>query len=187
MNRPLEREVKLRYSKPDEAREAILKTGARLMRRRRLQQDSLLDTDDGTLNRQDSTLRVRVESEQVTVTFKGPTIPSTMKLREELETPVGDGPTVLRMLERIGFTIAFRYEKYREEFRSGDDVIVAIDETPIGTFVELEGSAQGIEAFTVQLGRAQSDYITETYYELFMQTGNADTTASPHMIFGSLT
>ena len=186
MNRPLEREVKLRYSKPDEAREAILKTGARLTRRRRLQQDCLLDTDDGTLKRQNLTLRVRVESEQATVTFKGPTIPSTMKLREELETSVGDGPTVLKMLERIGFTIAFRYEKYREEFRSGD-VIVAIDETPIGTFVELEGSAQGIEALTVQLGRAQSDYITETYYELFMHTGNTDTTASPHMIFGSVT
>ena len=186
MNGPLEREVKLRYSEPVEAREAILETGARLTRRRRLQQDCLLDTDDGTLKRQNLTLRVRVESEQATVTFKGPPIPSTMKLREELETPVGDGSTVLRMLERIGFTIAFRYEKYREEFRSGD-VIVAIDETPIGTFVELEGSSQGIEALTVQLGRAQSDYITETYYELFMQTGNPETTASPHMIFGSVT
>ena len=186
MNGPLEREVKLRYSEPVEAREAILETGARLTRKRRLQQDCLLDTNDGTLKRQNLTLRVRVESEQATVTFKGPPIPSTMKLREELETPVGDGSTVLRMLERIGFTIAFRYEKYREEFRSGD-VIVAIDETPIGTFVELEGSSQGIEALTVQLGRAQSDYITETYYELFMQTGNPETTASPHMIFGSVT
>jgi len=58
---------------------------------------------------------------------------------------------------------------------------------PIGTLVELEGSAQGIEALTVQLGRAQSDYITETYYELFIHTGNTDTTASPHMIFGSVT
>ena len=186
MNGPLEREVKLRYSEPVEAREAILETGARLTRKRRLQQDCLLDPNDGTLKRQNLTLRVRVESEQATVTFKGPPIPSTMKLREELETPVGDGSTVLRMLERIGFTIAFRYEKYREEFRSGD-VIVAIDETPIGTFVELEGSSQGIEALTVQLGRAQSDYITETYYELFMQTGNPETTASPHMIFGSVT
>ena len=85
-----------------------------------------------------------------------------MKLREELETPVGDGPTVLRVLERIGFTSVGRYEKYREEFKHGD-VMVAIDETPIGTFVELEGSAEGIEALTVQLGRTASDYVTETY------------------------
>ena len=186
MNAPLEREVKLRYSSPAEAREAILKTGARLKHRRRLQQDCLLDTEDGTLNRQHSTLRVRVEPERATVTFKGPTIPSTMKLREELETPVGDGPTILRVLERIGFASVFRYEKYREEFKHGD-VMVAIDETPIGTFVELEGSAQGIEALTVQLGRTASDYVTETYYELFIQTGTADAIASSDMVFGSAT
>ena len=186
MNAPLEREVKLRYSRPDEAREAILRTGAKLTQKRRLQQVCLLDTEDGTLNRQHSTLRVRVETERSTVTFKGPTIPSTMKLREELETPVGDGPTVLKVLERLGFTSVFRYEKYREEFKRGD-VMVAIDETPIGTFVELEGSAQGIEALTVQLGRTASDYVTETYYELFIQTGTADTSASPDMIFGSAT
>ena len=186
MNAPLEREVKLRYSRPDEAREAILRTGAKLTHKRKLQQDCLLDTEDGTLNRQHSTLRVRVETERATVTFKGPPIPSTMKLREELETPVGDGPTVLKVLERLGFTSVYRYEKYREEFKRGD-VMVAIDETPIGTFVELEGSAQGIEALTVQLGRTASDYVTETYYELFIQTGTADTSASPDMIFGSAT
>ena len=52
-----------------------------------------------------------------------------MKLREELETSIGDGALVLAMLERLGFRVWFRSEKYREEFALAD-VVIAIDETP---------------------------------------------------------
>ena len=66
-----------------------------------------------------------------------------MKVRDEFETVVGDGVLLLRVFEELGFHVWFRYEKYREEF-SHEDVIVAIDETPVGVFVEIEGSEQGI-------------------------------------------
>ena len=39
-----------------------------------------------------------------------------MKVREELETLVGDGEVLLRVLEELGLHVWFRYEKYREEF-----------------------------------------------------------------------
>ena len=66
-----------------------------------------------------------------------------MKVREELETVVGDGEVLLRVFGELGLHVWFRYEKYREEF-SHEDVIVAIDETPVGVFVEIEGTENGI-------------------------------------------
>ena len=68
-----------------------------------------------------------------------------MKVREEIETVVGDGDILLRVLKELGLHVWFRYEKYREEF-AHEDVIVAIDETPVGIFVEIEGSEHGIAA-----------------------------------------
>ena len=87
-------------------------------------------------------LRVRIEDGRSFVTFKSPVDHPTLKLREELETAVGDGERARHILERAGFRIWFRYEKYREEFAL-DEVVIAVDETPVGTFVEIEGSEAG--------------------------------------------
>jgi adenylate cyclase class 2 len=90
-----------------------------------------------------------------------------MKLRDELETVVGDGQTLLRVLEELGFTVWFRYQKYREEFAL-DDVIVAVDETPAGVFVEIEGGDRGITEMAEALGRGTSDYLLDSYRWLWM-------------------
>ena len=42
----IEREVKLRFDSPEQARAAILAAGATPLRCRRLQEDALLDTED---------------------------------------------------------------------------------------------------------------------------------------------
>ena len=139
----LEREIKLRFASADEARAAILNAGATPLHGRRLQEDVLLDHDDEQLRRRRCVLRVRTEGGKSRLTFKGPVQPSSMKLREEVETVVGDGEVLLRVLHELGLHVWFRYEKYREEF-AREDVIVAIDETPVGVFVEIEGSEEGI-------------------------------------------
>ncbi len=163
----LEREIKLRFPGVSEARGAVLTTGATPRGARRLQQDSLLDTGDGLLRERGCALRVRQETGRAILTFKGPVRPSVAKLREELETPVQDAAVLVRILNELGFDVWFRYEKHREEF-AGRDVIIAVDETPIGTFVEIEGSEEGIRSTAAALGRGEADYILDSYRRLFV-------------------
>ena len=142
MTTAIEREVKLRFASVDDARTAIAGSEATPIRSRRLQEDYLLDEPGETLKNRRCVLRVRIEPGKNLVTFKGPVQPSHMKVREELETVVGDGETMLRCFEHLGYRVWFRYQKYREEYALGD-AMIAIDETPVGVFVEVEGSEQG--------------------------------------------
>ena len=164
----LEREIKLRYDSVESARAAVLAAGATPMMGRRLQEDALLDAEDESLRRRRCVLRIRIENGKSRITFKGPVQPSVMKLRDEFETIVGDGVLLLRIFEELGFHVWFRYEKYREEF-THEEVIVAIDETPVGVFVELEGSEPGITAMATLLGRRTSDYVLDSYRGLFLK------------------
>src|SRR3954468_13926894 len=112
----IEREVKLRFDNPEQARAAVLAAGATPLRCRRLQEDALLDTEDEELRRRRCVLRIRTESGKSLLTFKGPVQPGTMKIREELETVIGDGDVLRRVFEQLGMHVWFRYEKYREEY-----------------------------------------------------------------------
>jgi adenylate cyclase class 2 len=178
----VEREIKLRFDSVEVAREAVLGTGATPLRCRRLQEDYLLDTEDESLRRRRCVLRIRVENGKSRITFKGPVQPSIMKLRDEFETVVGDGELLLHIFEELGFHVWFRYEKYREEF-SHNDVTVAIDETPVGAFVELEGSEQGIIATTASLGRRVEDFVLDSYRGLFLQLRGTYGLTGSDMVF----
>jgi len=152
----LEREIKLRFDDAASARAAVLEAGATPLRSRRLQEDCLLDTADESLHRRRCVLRIRLESGRSLITFKGPVQPSLMKLREELETVVADGPLLLRVLEQLGYRVWFRYQKYREEFAL-EDVIV-----------EIEGGDRGIAEMAEALGRSPADYLVDSYRRLYM-------------------
>ncbi|MDP9322717.1 MAG: class IV adenylate cyclase [Acidobacteriota bacterium] len=178
----LEREIKLRFTSADEARNAVIATGATPLHGRRLQEDALLDTEDEQLRRQRCVLRVRMENGKSRLTYKGPVQPSIMKVREELETVVGDGEMLVRVFGELGLHVWFRYEKYREEF-SHEDVIVAIDETPVGVFIEIEGTEHGITEMTLALGRTPADYIVDSYRSLFLQHRDGRGLSGSDMMF----
>ncbi len=178
----VEREVKLRFESVEAAREAILAAGAAPLRCRRLQEDALLDDRDESLRKRRCVLRVRVESGRSLLTFKGPVQPSPMKLREEIETVVGDGETMLRCFEQLGYAVWFRYQKYREEYALGE-AIVAVDETPVGVFVEVEGEEHGIVEATHALGRSPDDFVLDSYRSLFMEHRRAHGLPATDMLF----
>ena len=182
----LEREIKLRFDSVETARQLILSptVGASPLRRRRLQQDSLLDSEDRSLYQSGSALRVRSEDGSSVLTFKGPVHPGPMKVREEHETTVADGAKLLKILEGLGLRVWFRYEKHREEFKA-PGVVIAIDETPIGVFVELEGSEADIHHAAAALGKTPQDYITSSYRALFLAHCEAGGVGAGDMVFGA--
>jgi len=181
----VEREIKLAFETAEAARAAIVAAGATPLLGRRLQEDALLDTADEQLRTRGCALRVRVECGKSRLTFKGTPQPGIMKLREELETVVGDGEILLRVLRELGLDVWFRYEKYREEF-AHEDVIVAIDETPVGVFVEIEGSEAGIATMAEALGRSQADYLVDSYRSLFLQHREQRGLEGPDMVFDTV-
>lgn len=178
----VEREVKLQFGSPEEARDAIRAAGATPLRSRRLQEDVLLDTEDEILRRRRCVLRIRTEAGKSFLTFKGPVEAGTMKIRDEYETVVADGEVLKHVLEELGLHVWFRYEKYREEY-AAEDVTIALDETPVGTFVEIEGGEQSIHAMTLALGRSASEFILDSYRGLFIQHREKHGFSNHDMIF----
>jgi len=178
----LEREVKLRFPDARSARAAVVATGAAPAVPRRFQDDALFDTEDETLYRRRCALRLRRDGTRSILTFKGPPQPGPMKLREELETGVSDGAILQQVLERLDLHVRFRYQKYREEF-AGGGVVIAVDETPIGTFVEIEGTEPGITTAAAALGRTKADYILDSYHALFLKYREALGFRGPDMVF----
>jgi adenylate cyclase class 2 len=178
----IEREIKLHFNSADEARTAVLAAGALPLRSRRLQEDALLDTADEVLRKRGCVLRVRTESGHSLVTFKGPVQPGPMKVREEHETVVGDGEVLMRIFEALALRVWFRYQKYREEY-SAAELAIAVDETPVGTFVEIEGGEAAIVAMTHALGRTPADFILDSYYRLFMKLRDQCGLTGDHMLF----
>jgi adenylate cyclase class 2 len=184
MSAILEREIKLPFDNVGAARAAVRTLGATPLRPRRLQSDVVFDSRDRAMSARGEVLRVRVEEGAHLMTHKRPVADATMKLREEIETSVGDGELFITILTKLGFIVSYRYEKYREEFAL-DDVVIAVDETPIGVFVEIEGTDTGIMAAATALGRGPDDFVTESYRTLFVQACIAGGVAPTNMIFRS--
>jgi adenylate cyclase, class 2 len=158
----------------------------------------LFDTPGNQLAKRGELLRIRTEqpeslsakrskpgTQRVLLTFKRPLTPSPgpakapgrerHKVREELELQVQDAQTLGKIFEGLGLRGWFRYEKFRTTFqlpksrRWAKGLLVELDETPIGTFVELEGRPQAIDRVARALGFSKRDYIVTSYLGLYLQ------------------
>ena len=87
----IEREVKLRFATPDEARAAIIAAGPLRCAPAGCRKTRCSTPKTNRCAARRCVLRVRTESGKSLLTFKGPVLPGPMKVREEHETVVGDG------------------------------------------------------------------------------------------------
>ncbi|MGH9787092.1 MAG: class IV adenylate cyclase [Candidatus Acidiferrales bacterium] len=166
-----ETEIKLAVARPGAVRTLLRRAGFRVRHRRSFEHNLVFDTADRSLVRRGCLLRLRTYAGAHWLTFKRPgQASSRFKVREELETAVAQPSVLHEVFAALGLEPVFRYEKHRTVFASrgrwrGGEVM--LDETPIGTYVELEGSRAWILRAARDLFRAGPDrFITKNYAAL---------------------
>jgi adenylate cyclase class 2 len=113
------------------------------------------------------------------------------KVREELELEVSDGGTLTKIFDGLRLDGWFRYEKYRTTYKLGaaktwgKELLVEVDETPVGTFVELEGPAEAIDKAAAALGFSKRDYISKSYLQLYVEECRRRGEQPRHMLFAT--
>jgi adenylate cyclase, class 2 len=167
---PTETEIKLPAPGAAEARRRLRVAGFRIHRRRVFEDNMLFDTSGLKLRRAGSLLRVRRAGDQASLTYKGRGVSGgRYKTREELEVKLSAAGAMTEIIQRLGFRPVFRYQKYRTEYKQhGTSGVATLDETPIGIYLELEGTPAWIDRSTRRLGFRAEDYITESYGRLYL-------------------
>ena len=161
-----ENEIKLAFPSSELAIRRLLRAGATTIRNRAFEDNVLFDLPDRALSATGRLLRLRSSGGETFLTFKAPVMGEHRhKVKTEHETTVADGDAVARILTALGFEPIYRYQKYRSAFRL-DAVEAVVDETPLGTFVELEGAPNDVDRAAAALGATPDDYITASYREL---------------------
>ncbi|HUD74434.1 MAG TPA: class IV adenylate cyclase [Terracidiphilus sp.] len=167
---PVETEIKFRVDDVANLTQRLEAASFRLQTPRAFESNVLYDTPGRQMRARTEILRIRSYAGRWTVTHKrlpdvGPG-EDTHKHRIETETDVADGAALEEIFLSLGLTPAFRYEKWRAEWADGEGHCV-VDETPIGNYAELEGSAEWIDHAAARLGIDRSQYITLSYGRLF--------------------
>jgi adenylate cyclase class 2 len=169
---PVETEIKFRVDDLAAMSRQLQAAGFHLETPRSFESNVLYDTPDRRMRARTEILRIRNYAGRCLLTHKrlpdaGPG-EDRHKHRIETETEVSDGDALAQVFLSLGLVAAFRYEKWRTEWAEGQGHCV-VDETPIGDFAELEGSADWIDRTAERLGIDAGQYITLSYGRLFEQ------------------
>ena len=195
--RPTNREIEinLRISDVQDTLSKLRTLGARYQSRV-LERNTLYDTPESDFRRRGALLRLRVEipvprppadarvpsrraksatraAVRTILTSKSPTNTSALRIgrrykeKFERELIVCDSATRWdQFLRSLGLRPGFRYEKYRTTFRL-PRLALELDETPAGTFLELEGSPRAIDRAARALGYTTRNYYRGTYWDVY--------------------
>jgi len=193
-------EIKLRVPDPAALKQKVARLGARRLRRVH-EYNILYDTERRDLFRRGRLLRLRVEMKAGRrqapprhsnrhlpglLTYKGPAATeSRYKVRQEVEVPVRDSAAIEPVMQALGLRPWFRYEKFRTTYRLPRlrDLHIEFDETPVGAFLELEGAPSAIDQTARLLGYSPKDFITASYWDLYVQERRRRGKPARNMLF----
>ena len=161
-----ENEIKLAFPSPETAVRRLLDAGAREIHARAFEDNTLFDFAQRPLTESGRLLRLRDFGGASVLSFKAPVLGEHRhKVKIEHETAVADPEALRSSLLALGFEVVYRYQKYRAIYAL-DGVLAALDETSLGTFVELEGAPDDVDRAAAALGSRPSEFIRATYREL---------------------
>jgi adenylate cyclase class IV len=186
-------EVKLRVSDVPAMLRKLENLGARY-ESRVLERNTLYDTPDSDFRRRGALLRIRAETarplagaqtsspsrrsttRRTILTSKAPAAPRSprdrrYKEKRERELVVPGSPAHWdRKLRSLGLRPGFRYDKIRSTFRLRrlPGLAIELDETPAGTFLELEGLPRAIDRAARALGYSSRDYYRGSYWDVYV-------------------
>jgi adenylate cyclase class 2 len=179
-----ENEIKLAFPSPETAVLRLRTAGAREVTSRAFEDNVLFDFTDRRLTKSGRLLRLRAFDGTSLLTFKGPVAGEHRhKVRIEHETSIADPDALRSILAGLGFEAVYRYQKYRSTYRL-EGVEAAVDETPLGTFVELEGAPDDVDRAAAALGVGPSDFIRASYRELQERDATARGVAAGDLLLG---
>jgi len=182
---PTETEIKLPAPGAAAARRLLRAAGFHIHRRRVFEDNTLFDTRGLALRKAGALLRIRQAGTHATLTYKGrPSAGARHKIREELEVRLSASGAMAEIVQRLGFRPVFRYQKYRTEYKQhGNSGIATLDETPIGIYLELEGTPAWIDRSARRLGFREEDYITASYGRLYLDWCRENRVKPTDMVF----
>lgn len=184
MDEQIETEVKIALTvDPGEMIERLGRLGYEEKERRFFEDNYLLDLPGNFFQKRGCSLRVRLLPGGGELTFKGtPRSEKLFKVREEINTRVEDPGNLLLILKKVGFQTFFRYQKYRTVFRK-DDLLVMLDETPLGLYIEFEGEKEDILEATGALNFSPDQFIIASYLQLYKEQCRRAGQPSGDMVF----
>ncbi len=160
---PIETEVKIKIENIEQIKQKLFEIRAELFKKRALQRDEYFDAKN-KLKRTQQTLRLRDSS---ILCYKGPPKKKqNMKIREEIEVMVDNGNYLKEILLKLCYEPTKVKEKYRESYLF-HLTRICIDETPMGNYLEIEGSKDGVLDAAKRLGFSEKDFNTRSYTDIW--------------------
>jgi adenylate cyclase, class 2 len=205
-------EIKLRVPNIAAIQSQLKRLRAREIVPRTYESNTLYDTPRQNLRRCGRLIRIRIERpasnlekmppKEITtaiLTYKGPSLSSRkaskagghakfrthFKIREEAEVSVTKPDEMARILGAFGLNPMFRYEKYRTTYAlpGVPGLKIELDETPVGNYLELEGTTAGIDRGARLLEYDRKDYLKATYGSLYLADCRRKNRKPGHMLF----